>query len=126
MQMAQGAFVTVEGDSSKAMRYVYTFRHPKEFGTIKGTVTTEAPGFIVQLLDLENKIIDSVRNKHHYQFNAVAPGSYRLRLLVLQDKEGEWNVGNIYERREPDPVVFYPDDVAVIANWEIEGIDFSF
>ena len=126
LQMAQGAFVTVEGDSSKAMRYVYTFRHPKEFGTIKGTVTTEAPGFIVQLLDLENKIIDSVRNKHHYQFNAVAPGSYRLRLLVLQDKEGEWNVGNIYERREPDPVVFYPDDVAVIANWEIEGIDFSF
>jgi hypothetical protein len=126
LHMAQGAFVTVEGDSSKAMSYVYTFRHPEEFGIIKGTVTTEAPGFIVQLLDLKNNIIDSVRNKHNYQFNAVAPGSYRLRLLVLRDKEGEWNFGDIYERREPDPVVFYPADVAVIANWEIEGIDFAF
>lgn len=126
LQMDEGAFVTVEGDVSKEMRYVYTLRHPEEFGTIKGTVTTEAPGFVVQLLDLENNVIDSVRNRRHYQFDAVAPGSYRIRLLILQDKEGEWSFGNIYERREPDPVVFYPDAVAVIANWEIEGIDFSF
>jgi hypothetical protein len=126
LQMAEGAFVTVEGDVSKEMCYVYTLGYPEEFGTIKGTVTTEAPGFIVQLLDLESNVIDSVRNRRNYQFNAVAPGSYRLRLLVLQDKESEWSFGNIHERREPDPVVFYPDNVAVIANWEIEGIDFFF
>jgi hypothetical protein len=126
LQMAEGAFVTVEGDSSKAMRYAYKFRNPQECGTIKGTVTTKAPGFIVQLLDMEYNVIDSIRNEHHYQFNEVAPGNYRLRLLVLQDEEGEWCFGNIHERKDPDPVVFYPADVAVIANWEIGGIDFVF
>jgi len=89
-------------------------------------VTTTAPGFIVQLLDMEHNVIDSLRNEQRYQFNEVAPGNYRLRLLVLQDKEGEWRFGNIHERKEPDPVVFYPADVAVIANWEIGGIDFYF
>ncbi len=126
LQMTEGAFVTIEGDSSKAMRYAYTFRNPKEYGTIKGTVTTEAPGFVVQLLDMEHNVIDSLKNEHHYQFNGVAPGSYRLRLLVLQDKEGEWCFGNIHERKEPDPVVLYPADVAVIANWEVGSIDFVF
>jgi hypothetical protein len=126
LQMAEGAFVTVEGDNSKAMRHTYTFRDPKAYGTIKGTVTTKAPGFIVQLLDREYNVIDSIRNEHHYQFNEVAPGNYRLRLLVLQDKEDEWYFGNIYERKDPDPVVFYPADVAVIANWEIGSIDFVF
>lgn len=125
-QMAEGAFVTVEGDNSKAMRYAYTFRNPQECGTIKGTVTTKAPGFIVQLLDMEHNVIDSIRNEHYYQFKEVAPGNYRLRLLVLQDKEGEWCFGNIHKRKDPDPVVFYPTDVAVIANWEIGGIDFVF
>ncbi len=126
LQMAEGAFVTVEGDSSKAMRHAYTFRVPKAYGTIKGTVITKAPGFIVQLLDREHNVIDAIRNECNYQFNAVAPGSYRLRLLVLKNQEGEWCFGNIHERKEPDPVVLYPADVAVIANWEIDGIDFSF
>jgi Bacterial Ig-like domain len=126
LQMAEAAFITVEGDRSKAMRRVYTFRDPKAYGTIKGTVTTKAPGFIVQLLDLEHNVIDSIRNERNYQFNAVAPGSYRLRLLVLKNQEGEWCFGNIHERKEPDPVVLYPADVAVIANWEIDGIDFYF
>ena len=126
LHMAEDAFVTVEGDSSKAMRYAYTFRNPKEYGKISGTVTTEAPGFIIQLLDLENNVIDSIRNERNYQFNEVVPGSYRLRLLILQDKEDEWCFGNIQEQKEPDPVICYPADVAVIANWEIEDIDFVF
>jgi Bacterial Ig-like domain len=125
-QMEEGAFVTVEGDSSKAMRYTYTLRDPKEYGTIQGTITTEAPGFIVQLLDSAHNVIDSLRNERNYQFNGIAPGDYKLRLLILQEKDGEWCFGNIYERKEPDPVVLYPDDVAVIANWRVEGIDFYF
>ena len=125
-QIQAGAFVTVERDSNEDMHHAYTFRNPEEYGTIKGTVTTEAPGFIVQLLDLEHNVIDTRRNAYNYQFNEVAPGSYKLRLLVLRDKGAEWCFGNIYEWREPDPVVFYPADVAVIAHWEIDGIDFAF
>ncbi len=125
-QIEEEAFVTVEGDSNKATRYAYTFRNSKEYGTIQGTITTEAPGFIVQLLDLEHNVIDSIRNEYSYQFNEVAPGSYKLRLLILQEKEGEWCFGNIHDWKEPDPVAFYPADVAVIANWEVEGIDFVF
>ena len=66
LQMAEGAFVTIEEDSSEAMRYVYTRKNSEEYGTIKGTVTTQVPGFIVQLLDSENNVIDSIRNKHNY------------------------------------------------------------
>ena len=126
LQMAEGAFVTVEGDNSKVMRHAYTFRDPKAYGTIKGTVTTKAPGFIVQLLDREHNVIDSLSHEPSYQFNEVAPGNYKLRLLVLTDKEREWSFGNIHERKEPDPVVFYPANVVVVANWEVEGIDFVF
>jgi Bacterial Ig-like domain len=126
LQMKEGAFVTAEGDSSKAMRYVYTLSNPKEYGTIRGTITTEAPGFIVQLLDLKYNVIDSLKNEYNYQFNGIAPGNYKLRLLILQEKEGEWRFGNIHERKEPDPVVLYPADVAVISNWKVEGIDFFF
>ena len=126
LHMDEEAFLTVEADSSEAMRYAYTFRNPKAYGTIQGTVTTKAPGFIVQLLDPNYKVVDEIRNERHYQFKEVEPGNYRLRVLVLKEQDAEWCFGNIHERREPDPVVFYNAEVGVIANWEITGIDFSF
>ncbi|XWN34995.1 MAG: Ig-like domain-containing domain [Roseivirga sp.] len=124
LHMDEEAFVTVEGDQSEAMCYRYTFENPQEYATISGTVMTNAPGFIVQLLDLDYEVLDEIRNERHYQFKGVLPGSYRLRLLILQDKEGEWSFGNVYERREPDRVSVYPEEVGVIANWEITEIDF--
>ena len=126
LHIEEEAFITVEGDNNEPKRYVYTFRNPKAYGTIQGQVTTQAPGFIVQLLDTNYKVMDEIRNEHNYQFKEVAPGNYKLRVLVLKAPEAAWEFGNIHERKEPDPVVFYPEEVVVIANWEITGIDFSF
>lgn len=120
------AFVTIEEDTNEAMRYAYTFQNPQAYGTIKGTVTTQAPGFIIQLLDTDYEVVDEIKNERHYQFAEVAPGNYKLRVLVLQKPEAKWSFGNIKKRIEPDPVLFHTEEVAVIANWEITNIDFSF
>ncbi|MEL6606790.1 MAG: Ig-like domain-containing protein [Bacteroidota bacterium] len=126
LHIEEEAFVTIEKDTNKAMRYVYTFQNPEAYGTIKGTVTTQAPGFIVQLLDTDYKVVDEIKNKRHYQFKEVVPGNYKLRVLALQKADAAWSFGNIKERIEPDPVLFHTEEVAVVANWEITGIDFSF
>jgi len=124
LHMDEEAFTTVEGDRSEAMRYRYTFEDPQEYATISGTVLTRAPGFVVQLLDLDYEVLDEIRNQYRYQFKNVLPGSYRLRLLTLQTPESDWSFGHIDERRPPDPVYLYPEEVGVIANWEITDIDF--
>ena len=124
--MAKGAFITVEKDSSEAISHKYAFKNPKELGVIQGQVTTNAPGFIIQLLDKDYQVVDEMRNKKHYQFSDVPPGSYQVRVLVLKDKDAEWSFGNIKKLEEPDPVIFYPSEIAVRANWEIAHIDFTF
>ena len=126
LHIDEEAFIPIEGESNDAMRYVYTFKNPKAYGTIMGTVTTQAPGFIVQLLDTNYEVVDEIRNERNYQFKEVAPGNYKLRVLVLKAKDAAWDFGNILERRMPDPVVFYPAEIGVFANWEITDIDFSF
>ena len=107
------------------MQYRYTWENTNTYATLSGTVITDAPGFIVQLLDANYQMVAEIRNEQHYQFKEILPGSYRLRLLVLQDKEGAWSCGNIYERKEPDPVLVYPKEVNIPPGWEITGIDFS-
>lgn len=126
LHIASGAFRTVEGDSNEDMQYAYTVKNPKAYGTIEGKVTTQVPGFIVQLLDMEYNVVDEVRNTPDYQFREVAPGNYRVRLLILADKDGEWRCGNLHERREPDPVRIHAETVGVVANWAIKGIDLKY
>ena len=126
LHIEEEAFLTIEKDTNEAMRYTYTFQDPQAYGTIKGTVTTQAPGFIVQLLDTDYNVVDEIKNERHYQFKEVVPGNYKLRVLALQKADAVWSFGNIKARIEPDPVLFHTEEVAVIANWEITGIDFSF
>ncbi|MHA7877693.1 MAG: Ig-like domain-containing domain [Bacteroidota bacterium] len=126
LHIGEGAFRTIEGDINETRQYKYTKRNPKEYGTIKGTIVTEAPDFVIQLLDTDYKLVKEIRGEQHYQFQDISPGNYRIRILVSQEKGAAWCFGNMHELREPDPVIFYPDEIAVIANWEIENIDLVF
>ena len=126
LHIEEEAFVNIEKDTNEAMRYAYTFQDPKAYGTIKGKVTTQAPGFIIQLLDTDYEVVDEIKNKRHYQFREVVPGKYKIRVLVLRKPDAAWSFGNIKERIEPDPVLFYPEEVVMNANWDMPGFDFSF
>ncbi|MEM7055803.1 MAG: Ig-like domain-containing domain, partial [Bacteroidota bacterium] len=126
LHIAKGAFVAVDKELNKAVRYHYTLQNPQSCGTIKGRVTTQAAGFIIQLLNEQYEVVDEIRNEPYYQFQDVLPGNYRLRILVLQDGDAEWRFGNINQLEPPDPVIFYPHELSIVANWELDYIDFEF
>jgi len=126
LYIAKGAFLSVEKEPNEAASYPYSFKSPQGCGTIKGKVATQAPGFIIQLLNEQYEVVDEIRNEPYYQFQEVLPGSYRLRVLVLQDRDAPWRFGNINQLELPDPVLFYPHELAIVANWELDYIDFEF
>lgn len=126
LHIAQGAFVAVDKELNKAVSYHYTFKNPQACGTIKGNVTTQASGFIIQLLNEQYEVVDEIRNEPYYQFQDVLPGNYRLRVLALQDRDAEWRFGDINQLEPPDSVIFYPHELSIVANWELDYIDFEF
>ena len=125
LRIDEGAVITTDGETNSQILNKYKIKAPNEYGTIKGTVNVRTNGFILQLLDLDYNVVDEIKNKKEYQFNLVAPGDYRLRLLCLADKEAVWRPGNILKNIQPDPVIVYPHVVSVVANWEIRDMDFN-
>jgi hypothetical protein len=126
LQIDKGAFVSVEKELNEAGVFKYLFKTSEECGSIKGNVITRAAGFIIQLLDREYQVIDEIRNQQYYEFKDVLPGNYWVRVLVTSTKEGKWNFGNINKWTPPDPVIVYPHELAIVAKWELEDIDFVF
>lgn len=125
LNIAKGTFVSVEKEANESQSIIYGIKKPQECGIIKGRIKSEAPGFVIQLLNMNYEVIQEVRNKKYYEFKDIPLGNYKLRVLVLQEKEGKWNFGNINKLEPPDRVIFYPHELTIVANWEIDYIDFE-
>jgi hypothetical protein len=124
--IAKGAFVSVERELNEASNHKYLIKNPQECGIIKGRITTHAPGFIVQLLNTKYEVVEEIRNKTDYVFKNVLPGNYKIRILVLNEKDGKWAFGNINQSIPPNPVILYSHELTIVANWEIDYIDIRF
>jgi hypothetical protein len=125
LHIAKGAFISVEKELNEPSDHKYFIKTPQECGTIKGRISTRFPGFIVQLLDTNYEVVEEIRNKTDYVFKDILPGNYLIRVLLLREKDGKWNFGNINQSIPPDPVIFYPHELAIVANWELDYIDFE-
>lgn len=122
--LGKAAFISVESDSSKATKPSYTFANPQNMGSIQGTFAHHATSFTVQLVQASNfSVVREIKDKHNYVFKMVPPGEYKLRVLVDENGNGEWDPGNVYKRIEPEPVIIKEEPILVKANWELRDIN---
>lgn len=130
--IAKGSFISVELDSSQSVSRTYSFYDPANFGIIKGNIISDTNSFIIQLLNQQYEVIDTIKNNSNYIFDKVEPGSYYIRVLFDTNNNGQWDPGNLREKQKPEPVVFYYDPEAntrvlnIKANWEMTDINVEY
>ncbi len=95
-------------------------------GSVKGTVTTTAKSFILQLVDPQYNIVRELKNGRTFNFRDVGPGVYRFRILIDENNNGKWERGTADFNKEPEPVYIHPETVEIRANWELEDIKIQF
>ncbi|MGI2298922.1 Ig-like domain-containing domain [Candidatus Cardinium hertigii] len=126
LQIEPGACTAFDQSTNKKIIQTYRLRKKEATGTISGKVETNTPYFIIELLDEKDQCVDAIRNTKKYQFTMVLPGTYKMRLLVLNEAEAEWSPGDILQNIEPSPVIFYEKEIKVTEQWEVVDIDFTF
>ena len=130
--VGKGAFMGVENDSSESKTLKYSFKIPEQYGSINGSIDTYYNSFIVQLLNNRNDVVSQIINVKNFIFNLIEPGEYRIRVLVDENNNGEWDPGNIKELIEPEKVMFYRDSTTsqetllLKANWELKDNNINF
>jgi uncharacterized protein (DUF2141 family) len=119
-----GFAFSIDGDSTKASTVPVDILWPEDAGVLLVEVQTSAPNFIIQLLDGSGNIKRIVPNTRKYTFTNVPPGSYQLRLVVDDNKNGKWDPGNISQHKDAEKVIFYrttdrKQSFPIRANWEL-------
>ncbi|MBD2723507.1 Ig-like domain-containing protein [Hymenobacter armeniacus] len=89
--------------------------------SLAGTISTKAKNFELQLLDDKFQVVASlVSPKGRYVFSDIAPGTYRLRVLIDADGDGRWRDGDPNLLLPAEPVYLHPRPQQVRAGFDLE------
>ncbi len=128
LTIPEGAITDIAGFSNDSIVGKYTVSDPEKFATVKIAVEGR-PGmqYIVQLLDGSGALKQERRGvvSGPVQFNYVAPGEIKFRIIEDSNGNGRWDSGDVVARRQPERAEMFADahgeeTFATKANWDIE------
>jgi ABC-type microcin C transport system duplicated ATPase subunit YejF len=123
-QIENGAFISIENDTTKTQNITFKTFTKASFGTLNINLSTEYKSFTVQLLS-KGKVSYQSRDIKKVTFSKVTPGKYNIRILIDDNNDGIWSHGNILKNEEPESVYLYSEETSVRENWVID-LDISF
>ncbi len=124
LRFGSSSFISAEYDSSLNISQDLSFIKSDKLGLISLTINTDETSFFVQLINSENEVVQQIRNQKEFDFEYITPGTYRIRILIDADQNGQWDNGNILTDTEPEPVIFYTQstgeqELVLRANFEL-------
>lgn len=133
MLLRPGAFFSIENDTSNARVKNLQIFKLDDSGVINGSVNTDAPDYIIQLLNSRSfEVIQTKYNEPNFSFEYLNAGTYLVKVIIDTNGNGVWDIGNILERTQAEPVIYYLDDftntraIELRKNWIIDDINVSY
>ena len=124
-----GAITDVAGFSNDSIVGKYTVLDPEKFATVKLRVEGRRDGtkYIIQLLDGGGSLKQEKRDvvPGEVRFDYVPAGEIKFRVIEDSNGNGQWDTGNVVERRQPERAEMFADEqgedtFVTKTNWEIE------
>ena len=129
LMIPAGALENVACEQNDTIRASYVGLDHEKFAVVLVDVKGKPDGtkYIVQLTNAQGKMQQEKRDVTggKVQFNYVAPGEIKIRIVEDTNGNGKWDSGNVVERRQPERSELYAnengeDTFVTKANWEME------
>jgi hypothetical protein len=127
------SFGNIYGENSDSTGMKFSVRKETSFGTLVLNIKGYDGKSIIELLDNNEKVIRKAKmdGNGKTEFSLLDKGKYKLRVIYDINDDGRWTTGDLAERRQPEPVSFYPreleikEDWVVDQDWDISNMNFK-
>lgn len=115
------AFGNIYGENNDSTAIRFTVRLPDSYGKLAVTTENYQGRVIIQLLGSDEKLVREkiMTEPGVIEFPFLEKGLYRLKVIYDLNGDGKWTTGDFSAGRQPEPVSYYPSELDVKANWEI-------
>ncbi|UNZ00094.1 Ig-like domain-containing protein [Zhouia spongiae] len=119
-----GAIKDFYGNSNDTLNYNATTKSLADLGSIRVTVKNvkEFP-IIVQLTDQKGDVkFEKYAETQQtlFEFMNIDPGKYYIRVIHDTNKNGIWDTGSYLKKIQPEKISYFPGDIDLRSNWELE------
>ncbi len=116
------AYRNIYGEHTDSTGVKFSVKAEASFGSLALTITGYEGKRIIELLDNNEKVIrkKQMDSDGKVEFLLLDKGKYRARVIYDINGDGKWTTGDLTERRQPEPVSFYPQEIDVKNDWVID------
>jgi len=118
-----GALTDYIDQKNDTLSYKVTTRNTTDYGNLRVNLTNvkQFP-VIVQLTNEKGDVIASefLDKVNFVDFMFLEPSKYTLRVIYDANGNKEWDSGNFLERRQPEEVIYFPKEIDVRSNWDVD------
>lgn len=123
MLIPDSIFYDIHGHSHDTLGTIFLSKTVEDYGNLHVNISLLNPGqnHIVQLLSGENVVIEKILTENQrLSYEYLKPGNYRLKVIYDQNNNDKWDTGDYIYNIQPEVVNFFPAEITVRANWDIE------
>lgn len=126
VSLAPGAVSDFFNNTNDSLQYNVNTKDLGQLGTIRIKLQNVAEfPVVIELTDNRDEVKQSrfvTEQQTGYEFRNIDPGTYYLRVIHDSNGNKKWDTGKFLEGRQPEKISYYPEEIELRANWEIEQI----
>jgi uncharacterized protein (DUF2141 family) len=119
------ALVDIFETSNDTVISQFRTRSIEDYGEISLAIQNpEKVPVIIQLTDINDITLaqeTSSENKT-ISFNYLIPKKYKIRIIYDTNNNGKWDTGNYLEKKQPEPVQYFPEVQEIRPNWVLNEV----
>jgi uncharacterized protein (DUF2141 family) len=123
IQLMPGALLDFMEQTNDTLDYKVETKNTSEYGNLQLTITN-AKRFplLVELLDKSGEVLEQavLASPQPLPFALIKPEKYTLRVIYDDNQNKMWDAGNFLAKRQSEEVFYFPKEIDVRANWDVE------
>ncbi|BAO54879.1 hypothetical protein NMS_0870 [Nonlabens marinus S1-08] len=121
LKLLPGAITDFYGATNDTINSIFTTRATSDLGNIPINFSGGSSfPIIVEIVTESLEVVASqtIRENSSIAFDYLTPNKYYIRMIYDANDNGRYDPGSFLDNRQPEKVVYFPDLIALQANWD--------
>ncbi|WP_395061094.1 Ig-like domain-containing protein [Flavobacterium sp.] len=123
LKVFPGAITDFYERKNDTLSYDFTTNNTSDYGNLRLVLeNVKRYPIIIELTDKEGKVLASQYSEksNNIVFDLLEPTLFTVRVIYDDNKDREWTPGSFIEKRQSEEVIYFPKQIDVRANWDVE------
>ena len=92
-----------------------------DYSTLRVKLNPYLPKARIQVINNKDQVLRELpADPEGALFEYLKPDAYYLRLYLDENGDGKWTTGSWSEKRQPEPIYYFPEKIQTKSNWDFE------